>query len=257
MKLIQSKALWALCLFTWLPLASEQVATCYRNLPVDTYVFAFDLHDVVFKTDWHARWQELKAVPWSLNLALTLLNPFFVYDLIKLSLATDTYEEIIDTLSAKYPTINEYQNYIVALINTHVPIEKTIKILKDLHAQGYRLYTFSNLGQASFLRLQKLYPEIFALFQGYLYVVAEDNWIQKPQKEAYEKFLHTFNLQPHQVIFIEDRQVNIEGAQKAGFNTIHFTSGDDLEETLKHYCAKDRTTNDQSPLKVPGHIKTL
>lgn len=257
MKLMQRKALWAICLFTWLPLASEQVATTQSNLPTDEYVFAFDLHDVVFQTDWHARRQELKMVPFSLNLVLTLLNPFFLYDLIKISLSTDTYEEVIDVLSAKYPAIKEYEESILTLINTQVPIEGTIKILKDLNAQGYRLYIFSNIGQASFLRLKKFFPEIFDLFDGYVYVEAQDNWIQKPQKESYEKFLNAFNLQPYQVIFIDDRQVNIEGAQKAGFNTIPFTSAAELEQTLKHYSPKERTTNHQSSQKVPGHLNGL
>lgn len=245
MKLMHSKALWAICLFTWLSLASEEATTTHTNLRADEYVFAFDLHDVVFKTDWQARWQELKAVPYSLDLILTLLNPFFLYDVINLIITVDTYEEIIETLSNKYPTVTKYQESILALINTQAPIEGTVKIIKDLKAQGFRLYVFSNIGKASFLRLKELYPEIFALFHGYTYAEPDDNWIKKPHKEAYEKFLHAFNLQRHHVIFIDDKQINIEGAQKVGINGIHFTSATELEHTLKHY-------NPQEPHSAPA-----
>ena len=42
----------------------------------------------------------------------------------------------------------------------------------------------------------------------------------KPNKEFYIHILEKFNIQPNELLFIDDNLKNIEGAKKLGINTI-------------------------------------
>lgn len=46
----------------------------------------------------------------------------------------------------------------------------------------------------------------------------------KSEPEAYERTLSELNLQPDEVIYVDDNSANIEAAKKAGLHTIHFVN---------------------------------
>lgn len=54
----------------------------------------------------------------------------------------------------------------------------------------------------------------------------------KPEPAAFEAALKTMSLGPEQVVFIDDRQPNVEGAIACGLRGILFTSAGQLEEAL-------------------------
>ena len=54
----------------------------------------------------------------------------------------------------------------------------------------------------------------------------------KPEREIYEALIERFHIIPEQALFIDDLAVNIEAAQKMGFQTILFTSKKEVEQVL-------------------------
>jgi HAD superfamily hydrolase (TIGR01509 family) len=216
-------------------LASEQPNLTQPIKINSEYVIAFDLHGVLFSHNWDAMWQEFKKAPFTFNTILTVLNPFFIYSLIKTAISSEPHEEIVTKLIKKYPELERYYPTLITMLNLQLPIIGTINIIHELKARGYTLYVFSNIGPQSLTKLSSYYPEIFELFSGFVYTQPEDNWIHKPQKAAYEKFLNKFNVRPEQVIFIDDKRVNLTPAQEMGFNIIHFTSPEQLKKALKPY----------------------
>ncbi|MEC8342422.1 MAG: HAD-IA family hydrolase [SAR324 cluster bacterium] len=50
----------------------------------------------------------------------------------------------------------------------------------------------------------------------------------------YLHLLNSFNLQAEETVFIDDRQDNIEAAEKLGINGIRFTSPGQLKEELRN-----------------------
>lgn len=67
----------------------------------------------------------------------------------------------------------------------------------------------------------KLFPDAFTSFQL---------GAMKPEKIVYEKVCASLNVQPHEVLFIDDLKENVEGAIKAGMKGIVFVSKDHLEK---------------------------
>jgi putative hydrolase of the HAD superfamily len=54
----------------------------------------------------------------------------------------------------------------------------------------------------------------------------------KPEPAAFEAALEAMSLEPEQVVFIDDRQPNVEGAIACGLRAILFTSAAQLREAL-------------------------
>lgn len=54
----------------------------------------------------------------------------------------------------------------------------------------------------------------------------------KPNVDFYEHIIRKYNILPEEVLFLDDSQVNIDGAKKVGMNTIKVTKDMDLFEEI-------------------------
>ena len=92
---------------------------------------------------------------------------------------------------------------------------------KYLKSQGYHLYILSNYSRYMLDRTKKEMP-----FLKYMdgTVFSCDVKQLKPEADIYQTLLDRFGLKAEECVFIDDRPVNCEGAQKAGIHTICFKS---------------------------------
>ena len=60
----------------------------------------------------------------------------------------------------------------------------------------------------------------------------------KPEPEIYQTLLAKYGLKAEECVFLDDRQVNIDGAKAQGMEGIVFTSYEDAVERLKEYGVK-------------------
>ncbi len=191
-------------------------------------VFVFDLHGVVFHKDIAGMIRTIVKAPLSVHSFITFINPLFWYDFFTLFFSRGSTEEIICTLAHKYPSLKKYINVSIEIANKQLPTKETVKIIKQLKQQGFRILIFSNIGITTFQKLRKKFPDIFSYFDGYQVTEPADNWIQKPHKQAYEKFINTFNLFEYNIVFIDDKAQNIKTAKSLGIYGIHFNTVKDL-----------------------------
>ncbi len=93
--------------------------------------------------------------------------------------------------------------------------------VKYLKSQGYQLYVLSNYSRYMLDRTKKEMP-----FLKYMdgTVFSCDVKQLKPEADIYQTLLDRFGLKAEECVFIDDRPVNCEGAQKAGIHTICFKS---------------------------------
>lgn len=76
------------------------------------------------------------------------------------------------------------------------------------------------------------------LIQNDLYNIFDETLISsahgmiKPQKEIFQKMLDLLDMKKDEVIFIDDRQENIDGAIKFGIKALPFISPEKLKEDL-------------------------
>lgn len=100
------------------------------------------------------------------------------------------------------------------------PFPQTETLVRAAKRAGHPLYLLSNAGQ-DFYEYKKCIPAL-AYFDG-LYI-SSDHKLLKPDRRIYLSFLETFSLQASDLIFIDDMQVNIDGAAAVGIDGICFNA---------------------------------
>ncbi|MCC8126042.1 MAG: HAD family phosphatase [Clostridiales bacterium] len=102
------------------------------------------------------------------------------------------------------------------------PMAEMEPLIRQLKARGYRLYICSNASSRLLDCYEKVIPAI-ECFDGILFS-AEVKCI-KPQKEIYQHLFERFNLDPSECFFIDDLQLNIDGARVCGMDGYCFADG--------------------------------
>lgn len=106
----------------------------------------------------------------------------------------------------------------------------TVELFKRLKASGkYKIYALSNWSAETYPVAQRHY-DFLNWFDGA--VVSGVEKMRKPAPEFYQILLDRYQIDPQTALFIDDNYRNILAAQKAGINTIHFTSAEQLEKEL-------------------------
>jgi HAD superfamily hydrolase (TIGR01509 family) len=73
------------------------------------------------------------------------------------------------------------------------------------------------------------------LFEKEKIFVSSEIGAKKPEKEIYLFVLNALGRKPEEVIFIDDQEKNVVGAQRVGINGILFKSREQLEKELSKY----------------------
>ena len=193
-------------------------------------VILWDLHDCLFDKPKFAVWR--KGI-WNIENKPKFLYEFFnvacskkirsavISQQDRQSYIPQSYFEALHDYEHLYTELNKLVNAIYS------PNKKMFQLLKELKDEGYEQYIFSNIGPVTLAELQHDYPQYFSHFSYLQNVIntitpAPDQWIQKPNKKAYQKALSSIGLEnkPENVIFIDDRENNIAQAHKNGMNGI-------------------------------------
>ena len=108
-------------------------------------------------------------------------------------------------------------------------IENTVQILHALKQKHYPLYALTNWSAEKF-PIARAKFDFLKEFDG-IVVSGEEKCI-KPRPQIFRILLSRYNLQAGDCIFIDDNPANIKGAQALGFDTILFTSPENLRTEL-------------------------
>ena len=152
-----------------------------------------------------------------------LLEPDYQKGKIK---EVDLWKKICDKFKVSLPKLKSLT--LEAIGKTYKTNEQVIKIAKSLKKQGYKIGYLSNteIPALDFFKKQNydfLDVSVFSCLEGYI----------KPEKEIYEITLKKLDVKPEEAIFIDDREIHIEGAKKLGINTILFTNAENLTKELQ------------------------
>lgn len=96
-------------------------------------------------------------------------------------------------------------------------------LVKELKTDGYGIYLCSNAST----RLLSCYRDVIPgieYFDGVLF--SAEVKCMKPQKEMYVHLFERFDLKPEECFFIDDLQMNIDGARDCGMDGYCFADGD-------------------------------
>ena len=104
------------------------------------------------------------------------------------------------------------------------PVEGMEDVVRRLKAAGYRLYLLSNAGY----KHREYWDSIpgSECFDGVIASAYEK--LIKPQPEIYLLLLERFGLKAEECLFIDDRLVNLAGAELVGMKSLLFTNAKKL-----------------------------
>ncbi len=98
------------------------------------------------------------------------------------------------------------------------PIPQAKEFCQYVKEKGYGIYVLSNASDMFYSYFPAFAPLDY--FDGI--VVSSDYHLLKPDLEIYKLFLKKFCLVPKECLFIDDREDNVQGAIKAGMQSIVF-----------------------------------
>jgi 2-haloacid dehalogenase len=142
------------------------------------------------------------------------------------------YAEAAAELSEKFP---EYARVIAAWSDRFGetisgPVPGVHEIVEALDASGVPLFAITNFSADFWPPFAAKEQAFFARFRDI--VVSGEVKLLKPDAAIYYLALDRFRLRPDEALFVDDRQINIAGAELIGMKGHLFTGADDLRARL-------------------------
>jgi 2-haloacid dehalogenase len=143
------------------------------------------------------------------------------------------FDEAAAELSEKFP---DYAAYISAWGDRFGetisdPVPGVHAIVDELDARGVPLFAITNFSADFWVPFRKREDSFFRRFRAI--VVSGEEKLLKPDPAIYYLALHRFGLQAHEALFVDDREINVEGAEAVGMRAHLFTSAEDLRRRLE------------------------
>lgn len=196
-------------------------------------VIAFDLHGVVFTSSYRGIAKILLFCPHKLRLLSLFVNIPMVRTVLTAIFKKYVIEQCINTLAAKHPIFVPIRPTALAVANAQKINHDTLAIIKQLHATGYELIVFSNIGEESIGLMRKRFPAVFDYFLTVIHTSAREQYLAKPSSRAFDKLFAHVGLEKN-IIFVDDAYKNIKRAHELGLYPIPFFNAKILKETLKY-----------------------
>ncbi|MAW87419.1 MAG: 2-haloalkanoic acid dehalogenase [Phyllobacteriaceae bacterium] len=106
----------------------------------------------------------------------------------------------------------------------------SVEILRALLADGHDVTMLTNFAADTFAEASRRF-DFLTETRGV--TVSGLIGLIKPDREIYDHHANTFGLDPAASLFIDDSAKNVEGAEAAGWQALHFTGADRLRADLQ------------------------
>lgn len=110
------------------------------------------------------------------------------------------------------------------------PVEGMSDVLQQLYVDGFALYGLTNAPFGVAESVRQTVPELALMKE---IVVSAEEGVIKPDPAIYQTLIKRTGMQPHELLFIDDKFENVEAAKKCGLSAIQFTSANLLMKQLK------------------------
>ncbi len=110
------------------------------------------------------------------------------------------------------------------------PVPGVHAIVEELDARGVPLFGITNFSADFWAPFRAREDAFFRRFRDI--VVSGEEKLLKPDPAIYYLALDRFGLQPGEALFIDDRQINVDGALAVGMKAHLFTTAEDLRARL-------------------------
>jgi 2-haloacid dehalogenase len=111
------------------------------------------------------------------------------------------------------------------------PVPGVHAIVDALDARGVPLFAITNFSAEFWAPFRSREDAFFRRFRSI--VVSGEEKLLKPDPALYYRALDRFGLKPGEALFIDDREINVEGAEAVGMHGHLFTGAEDLRRRLE------------------------
>ena len=201
-------------------------------------IILWDVHEVLFTRNifhwayiflsYPKKWRVIKSLDFYI-ITLCFKYLLHIFHIKRIELSS---EELVAYALKKKKF--ELAEIVIRIGCDYAPIPGIIPLIKKLHTQGYTMHIASNLGMHVYQKFKLMYPELFSYFT----IVQIAYWngphiIKKPNPIFFEEYLKKNNLDPTDILFIDDKQYNIDAAATINIQGICFKNVAQLITILK------------------------
>jgi len=140
-------------------------------------------------------------------------------------------EKLVALCCAEDPSVSKE---ITALFNDITELVRecdySAEFIQRLKRNGYKVYLLSNYGERNFMYAKEHFKFLEYADGG---VISYQVKHIKPEPEIYEALIEKYNINPNEAVFLDDSQVNLDGAIPFGFHTILVTEFEKAVEELR------------------------
>lgn len=144
-------------------------------------------------------------------------------------------ESYVKAFEEKYPEIkNDIDKFLGGpwMENVIFPLKDNLKMIDLVKEKGLKYYILSNYPKDAFEYTYNMCPFIQNA-DGM--VISYDVLMIKPNKNIYLKLLDKYELKANECLFMDDLDVNVEGAKSVGINAFVFKDLEDGYKKLEEY----------------------
>ena len=141
------------------------------------------------------------------------------------------WREAVADLAARHPDhaamISAYHERWPEMLGGDMP--DAVQVLKELKAQGLRLYALTNWSHETFPAARRRFA-FLEWFDGI--VVSGEERLIKPDPAIFRRLLTRYDITPSRAIYIDDSPRNVAVAADIGLRALRFVDGHRLREDL-------------------------
>ena len=140
-------------------------------------------------------------------------------------------EEFVDRFNSATGSACSKKDVLLAVSDMFEPNTAMLPIISQLRVAGYPMGILSNTCQAHWDFIRAKYVFVDEFFRHY--ILSFEVKAMKPDAAIYQAAAELAGAEPADIFFTDDREENYQGAKKAGFDAVHFTSAIQLAKELR------------------------
>jgi 2-haloacid dehalogenase len=196
--------------------------------PISTVVF--DLGGVLI--DWDPRYLYRRLLATDEEIEAFLDEVGFASWNHEVDAGRTTWADAVEALATAHPHRRDLIEAYPARF-THTmsgPIDGSVEVLRELHAQGVQLLALTNWSAETFPLARERF-DFLGLFDGI--VVSGVERVAKPDPEIFARLVGRHGLDPARTLFVDDNQPNLDAAENVGLVGLLFTDPATLRYDLR------------------------
>lgn len=139
---------------------------------------------------------------------------------------TEFYEAVIRELDISMSFEDFFQAWNCTFVPEPILPERIIKSLSE----KYKLLVLSDTNEMHFDYIKENFPILDYIDD---FILSHKVNVVKPSAEIFQAVVKIAGCKPEECFFVDDLQVNVEGAKRFGLNAMQFISAEQFEEELK------------------------